>query len=90
MKTGAIKSGTVKPNPTLNRLQNFLLHQRNQRRKELEMRMRAQQSFALRTIKQIAQPRIQRMKTQMWLIPRSRTFKLLMVCSAAYLGMRGY
>ena len=51
MKTGAIKSSIAKPNPTLNRLQNFLIHQRNQRRKELEIRMRAQQSFALKTLR---------------------------------------
>ena len=54
------------------------------------MRMRAQQSFALKTLRQVAQPRIQRMRTQMWLIPRSRTFKFMMICSAAYLGMQGY
>ena len=41
MKTGAIKSSSARPNPTLNRLQNFLLHQRDQKRKELEIRMRA-------------------------------------------------
>ena len=80
----------VKRNPTLNRLQNLLMHQRSLKKMEYIRRQRAQQSFVLQKMKQIARPRIDRLKLSLFRVPRTRAFRVMMMFPLAYIGMRAY
>ena len=62
-------------NPTLNRLQNLLLHQRNLEKLQIIQKQRLQHSFVLAKLRMLASPRLNRVKTSLLSIPRTRTFR---------------